>query len=70
VPTNLDKVLTGVRNKLIHLSNYSMDEELLDFASESPTGKLTIKDFVEGPKYVFDFVLDIPRFVNVQYSKP
>ena len=69
LPTNIDKVLTSVRNKLIHLSNYSLDEELPGFASRNPTGKFTIKDFVEEPNYVFDFVLDIPRFVNDQYFK-
>jgi hypothetical protein len=70
LPTNIDKVLTSVRNKLIHLSNYSLDEELPGFASENPTGRFTVKDFVEKPNYVFDFVLDIPRFVNDQYLKP
>jgi hypothetical protein len=69
LPTDIDIVLTAVRNKLIHLSNYSMGEELPSLASESPTGKFTVKDFVEGPKYVFDFVIDIPRFVNAQYEK-
>jgi hypothetical protein len=70
LPIDIDKVITAVRNKLIHLSNYSMDEELPSFANESPTGRFTVKDFVEGPKYVFDLVLDIPRFVNAQYAKP
>ncbi|MBK9209296.1 MAG: hypothetical protein IPL71_13730 [Anaerolineales bacterium] len=69
LPIDVDDVVKAVRNNLIHLSSDSMDVELPKFASLNPNGKFTVKDFIDKPNLVFDFVIDIPRFVNEQYVK-
>lgn len=69
LPIDVDDVVKAVRNNLIHLSSDSMDVELPRFAALSPNGSFTVKEFIDKPNLVFDFVIDIPRFVNDQYVK-
>ena len=69
LPTDMDDVLKAIRNNLIHFSSNSMNTELPRFASRSPIGRFTLKDFVKDTELVFDLVTEIPRFVNEQYVK-
>ena len=69
LPIDVDDVVKAVRNNLIHLSSDSMDVELPRFAALSQNGRFTVRDFIDRPNLVFDFVIDIPRFVNDQYVK-
>jgi len=69
LPPDVDGVLKAVRNNLIHLSSDSMDNELPQYASLSPSGKFTVRDFVSNPGMVYDLVVEIPQFVNEQYVK-
>ena len=69
LPIDVDDVVKAVRNNLIHLSSDSTDVVLPRFAALSPNGRFTVRDFVDKPNLVFDFVIDIPRFVNEQYVR-
>lgn len=69
LPTDVDDVLKALRNNLIHFSSNSMNIELQRYAPFSPTGRFTLKDFVNNIQMVFDLVTEIPRFVNEQYVK-
>jgi hypothetical protein len=65
---DVDEVLQAIRNNLIHLSNNSLNEELPQLSAVLKK-KITLKDFIDQPKYVFDYLIDIPRFINDQYVK-
>jgi hypothetical protein len=69
LPLDVDEVLMALRNNLIHFSSDSMDTVLTKYAAYSPTGQFTLRDFVSDVRMVFDFISDVPRFVDDQYLK-
>jgi len=69
LPLDVDEVLIPLRNNLIHFSSDSMETVLTKYAAYSSTGPFKLKDFVRNVDMVFDFILDVPRFVDDQYLK-
>lgn len=64
LPTDFDEVLSKVRNNLVHLSRNALATPLTAF---DPTGAFTLGSFLENQLMVFDFVTNVPRFINEQY---
>lgn len=67
LPVDFDDVIKAVRNNLIHLSGTALNENLTIYAARSSSGSFTLKDFLSDPEMVFDFVINVPRFISEQY---
>ncbi len=64
LPEDFDDVIQTIRNKLVHLSQGSLETPLKSF---DPSGSYTLRDFIGDPYPVFDLISNVPRFVNKQY---
>ncbi len=64
LPVDFDDVIKTIRNKLVHLSQGSLETPLKSFDS---SGNYTLRNFIEDPYPVFDLISNVPRFVNKQY---
>lgn len=69
LPLDFDLVLQLVRNGLVHLSGQAMATVLPSYSTRSASGSFTLRDFVKDRELVFDFVTNIPRFINDQYIR-
>ena len=62
LPLDVDEVITGVRNNLVHLSGKSLNQVLRIL-------NITLKEFLDNKKSVYYLVATIPRFINDQYLR-
>lgn len=69
LPIYIDDILRAVRNKLVHLSSESLDYDLPRFNGRKGIAQYKLKDFVDDPVLVFNFVQGIPDFVERIYVR-
>jgi hypothetical protein len=66
LPTDIDPVLTTMRNNLIHLSGDALSTKLPDL-DPTGTGSFTVGDFLARKEMVFDLITNVPKVISDQY---
>jgi hypothetical protein len=66
---DFDEVIKVIRNNLVHLSGVALNTHLPMFDYRSPVNAFTLQDFLEDDELVYDFVVNVPRFISGQYNE-
>ncbi|HTJ50578.1 MAG TPA: hypothetical protein VL443_14050 [Cyclobacteriaceae bacterium] len=67
--TDMDIVITTIRNNLVHLSEEAFNTPLPEFNSLSTSGNYLLKDFINSPMMVFDLIRSVTLCVDAMYKE-